>query len=236
MLNIDDFESTAPDWDPETDVESISQDEEAREHYVAVGKSKLRKNLDLPVDPKYNGNKVTRKEIESDSDEELVFDGEMSSENEFPNDAIDDGLEFQALEESDIQTENEFRNESENESERDSDTAIEEDLISKLMKQENDEKAFVKNLSEAAKADVEKGKHVVEQLSLWDGLLDMRIRIQKAVDSANILPREETFQEFVKVNETPELLESINETSKEIRSLFDSLLDVRTVSVKLTRH
>eukprot|EP00842_Homolaphlyctis_polyrhiza_P002719 jgi/Hompol1/3448/HPOL_006539-RA len=59
-----------------------------------------------------------------------------------------------------------------------------------------EEKKMLRTLSQSAQADVQKGQHVRNQLALSDGLLDIRIRIQKAIDLANRLPQPDTFAAF----------------------------------------
>jgi protein AATF/BFR2 len=57
--------------------------------------------------------------------------------------------------------------------------------LRKMMNEE--QKAVVATISEAAKADVEKGKAVRHQRKAFDSLLNIRIRLQKSVISANSL-------------------------------------------------
>ncbi|KAF8686775.1 hypothetical protein AX14_003812, partial [Amanita brunnescens Koide BX004] len=56
----------------------------AREHYVDVGPSTLRRNRDGVVDPKYDGERTTRKALmeESESDEDDEGEGEGKGESE----------------------------------------------------------------------------------------------------------------------------------------------------------
>ncbi|KAI5807412.1 apoptosis-antagonizing transcription factor [Peziza echinospora] len=95
------LQNTAPkDFDPEalegnhgdsdSDGSGAESDEEAsaaaaREHYVAVGKSKLRKPEPVVLDPKYNGTRVTREKLlagDFDDDAEEEEDSEEVSNDE----------------------------------------------------------------------------------------------------------------------------------------------------------
>ncbi|GAA5841023.1 hypothetical protein JCM11251_006786 [Rhodosporidiobolus azoricus] len=51
-----------------------------------------------------------------------------------------------------------------------------------------DDRAMVKQLKQAASADVEKGRDVKKQLAFSDSLLSSRIALQKAVQASNALP------------------------------------------------
>ncbi|CAB5364320.1 unnamed protein product [Rhizophagus irregularis] len=64
-----------------------------REHYVAVGKSSLRRNLFILDDPKYVGKRSSRKDIfENYSNDEDDEDAEQSSEVEDESDKIDNKI------------------------------------------------------------------------------------------------------------------------------------------------
>jgi len=82
---------------------------------------------------------------------------------------------------------------------------------------------MVNNMSQSIKSDIEKGKQVKNQISLCDSLLDLRIRIQKAVNIANQLPQYNVFSYFN--NEDVE--EKVNETKKETLDLINDLLQIR---------
>lgn len=84
------------DYDPEDenganqdDFADDTEDEEIpfgdREHYQAVGKSKLRKPESAPLDPKYGGVAVSRKALDIDSDEdEPLVSGDDGDEDDDP--------------------------------------------------------------------------------------------------------------------------------------------------------
>jgi len=80
-------------------------------------------------------------------------------------------------------------------------------------------------MSQSIKSDIEKGKQVKNQISLCDSLLDLRIRIQKAVNIANQLPQYDIFSYFDNKNE--EIEKGINETKKETLDLISDLLQIR---------
>ncbi len=73
--------------------------------------------------------------------------------------------------------------------------------------------------------EVEKGKAVKNQLALWDQLLEGRIKIQKALVTANRLPQPHTFPEF-KERGGAELAGELKNTHKALKALQRSLLEL----------
>ncbi|KAJ3254420.1 hypothetical protein HK103_007214 [Boothiomyces macroporosus] len=224
LLDLDDLTSTAPDWDPETDGEEESDvdEQQVREHYVQVAKSKLRDALEVPLDEKYKGKKVTRKDLEkqvelegheADSDQEIKFD----SEEEFDFDGSQE------------ETEGEDDSEGSHEGSEDDDDTIGKDndelaMMSRLEQQEEDEKAMLKKMSENQKMEIEKGQHVKSQLTLWDGILDLRVRIQKGVEAANILPQHSVYYDHLNEEGVDE---KVQEATGALQSLLNNLVDMR---------
>lgn len=70
---------------------------------------------------------------------------------------------------------------------------------------------------------MEKGKAVKDQLALWDQLLEGRIKIQKALVSANQLPQPLIFPEFKK---NPEFAGALKNSHKALKALQRSLLEL----------
>ncbi|KAF5985680.1 Che-1-like protein [Fusarium bulbicola] len=85
-------EPIAQDYDPEANVE-VSEDgsgsEESEdenvgtEHYVSVGKSKLRKQEGLSLGPQYRGSRVSRDALEEESESEDENEDEESGDEQF---------------------------------------------------------------------------------------------------------------------------------------------------------
>ncbi|XP_071760288.2 protein AATF [Centroberyx gerrardi] len=73
---------------------------------------------------------------------------------------------------------------------------------------------------------VEKGKAVKNQLALWDQLLEGRIKIQKALVTANQLPQPQTFPEFKKRGGA-ELAGALKNSHKALKALQRSLLELQ---------
>ncbi|XP_067293969.1 protein AATF isoform X2 [Pseudorasbora parva] len=74
--------------------------------------------------------------------------------------------------------------------------------------------------------EVEKGKAVKNQLALWDLMLERRIKMQKALVTANQLPQPQTFPEF-KSRGGAEYAEALKNSHKALKALQRSLLELQ---------
>lgn len=73
--------------------------------------------------------------------------------------------------------------------------------------------------------EVEKGKAVQNQLALWDQLLEGRIKIQKALVTANQLPQPLTFPEFRRTGGV-EFIGALKNSHKALKALQRSVLEL----------
>ncbi|XP_029988122.1 protein AATF [Sphaeramia orbicularis] len=73
--------------------------------------------------------------------------------------------------------------------------------------------------------EVEKGKAVKNQLALWDQLLEGRIKIQKALVTANQLPQPQTFPEFKRRGDA-DFAGALKNSHKALKALQRSLLEI----------
>ncbi|BGP17846.1 rRNA-processing protein bfr2 [Rhodosporidiobolus nylandii] len=191
------------------------RDRAARAEYVEVGQSKLRKRGEAVLDPKYGGKKSSRAALYGD--DESASGGEeddvMASGSDGENDAMDaelaglldagddyeseeDAEGFEDLEAGSGSGEGEGEDdEDEEDSEDEEDEAPTQAASSAAMgakgekpRISKDDRAMMKQLKQAASADVEKGRDVKKQLAFADTLLSSRIAIQKAVQASNSLP------------------------------------------------
>ncbi|KAK2673254.1 hypothetical protein RAB80_010797 [Fusarium oxysporum f. sp. vasinfectum] len=241
-------EPIAKDYDPEANVEvsengsgsEESEDENAgTEHYVSVGKSKLRKQEGLSLGHQYRGSRVSRdaleeenlardeaeandSEIESDdaldeSDEErfkeFTFRGSskpkkpvskrataadyMSSsddggagvgededdESESVEDDMDDGLDALVDGEEGSDDESDENDDEEGSGEEDEDDDDSESDDEESEAKAKNAKPIMAALS--TRPDVDKGLAIRQQRKAYDGLLNIRIRLQKALIAAN---------------------------------------------------
>lgn len=181
-----------------------------REHYVAVGKSKLRQNADQPQGPSYKGRAVSRNDLEdSDSDDPFArgFDEEDSEEEEDSEDAggveLDGGEDSEGAElDDDLEDEDEDMDSKDDDSEDAQDSAAsgssDEDNSDDEAKPDasavrsmfQDTKSFTSTLAAGAQADIAKGQAIKKQRKTFDTLLNTRIRLQKALISTNSMAAE----------------------------------------------
>ncbi|XP_034534061.1 protein AATF [Notolabrus celidotus] len=92
--------------------------------------------------------------------------------------------------------------------------------------EDDDEEGVVRTFSQdKVDEEVEKGKSVKNQLALWDQLLEGRIKIQKALMSANQLPQPDTLPEF-KSRGGAEFAGELKNTHKALKALQRSLVEL----------
>lgn len=89
-----------------------------------------------------------------------------------------------------------------------------------------DEGAVQTFSQDKADEEVEKGKAVKNQLALWDQVLEGRIRIQKALVTANQLPQPQTFPDF-KNSGGETFASELKNAHKALKALQRSLLDLQ---------
>ncbi|KAI8365289.1 apoptosis antagonizing transcription factor-domain-containing protein [Radiomyces spectabilis] len=241
---IADLDITAPkDFDPEDITEPLNDhfasddegeendDSGARDHYVSVGKSALRNQQFLLDDPRYSGKRTSRKELYS-SDEEVMQD-DWKNDNDDDDDELSDDDELElALNQDEASEVSEGDDMDDQNDDYDDDDVVEEQeasedeaLKDELRKIEQDERQMISQISKSAQSDVEKGKHVRQQLTLWENFLESRIRVQKMVDVANQLPQHDTWAAFV---EKEDVDEDLAATKEQLREVTDELMELRT--------
>ncbi|KAF2091711.1 TRAUB-domain-containing protein [Saccharata proteae CBS 121410] len=203
-----DFDPEEPDNynsdSDESDAEAATGNE-GREHYENVGKSKLRKRNVVPLGPQYEGSRVSRDAVEDDdsddpfakgfasgsdddeeSDAEARPDGEDDDDSEEGSGFSDEQDEMDGAdseEEDDGTSATDLSDEDEDMDDAEPSTAVDRDELRKIMAEE--QKTVAATISEAAKADAEKGRAVRAQRKTFDSLLNTRIRLQKALIATN---------------------------------------------------
>lgn len=206
MITDFDPEEDAPPPDSDEDSDVAEEDNNAgREHYVDVGKSKLRKRDIVPLGPRYEGSRISRDAIADDEDDDDPFSkgfDEEDSEKEDAEDAEEDGVSGEEddsedgdedLEDGDspaTDLSDEDNDEAEDEEDDDGMDGIEDDTddraeLRRMMAEE--QKSVAATLSQAAKSDAEKGRAVKKQRTAFDSLLNTRIKLQKALVGVNTL-------------------------------------------------
>jgi protein AATF/BFR2 len=215
---LDPAPSSSSDEHSDADLSDVEDPNAGREHYAAVGKSKLRQAADTPSGPAYKGKAISRNDFEdSDSDDPFAkgFDEEESEDDDDDEEgihgvALDGGDESDEEETGDeLEDEDEEMNSDEDDSddeqdgaasgssdEGDSDEAAKPDPSAAksdrpaMRSMFQDTKSFTSTLAAGAEADVAKGQAVKKQRKNFDTLLNTRIRLQKALISTNSMAAE----------------------------------------------
>lgn len=210
-VDIENFEDRDDDSESGGDVDYDS--DLATEHYVKVGKSKIRDDAPA-LNPKYKAGKVSRKALyddeeedgdgangfidedddEEDDDDDEDEDDEEEEEEGEGNGFIDDEVEVDEDDEDDEDEDDEDQDMEDQEQEDESDEELSENendssaraTLKELLREEK--KAAKQQAKEATVSDAQKGFAIQKQTDLYETLLDARITFQKAVQSANALP------------------------------------------------
>ncbi|XP_041054084.1 protein AATF [Carcharodon carcharias] len=218
--------------------------------------SKLRKHASVllsDTDKRYAGQTTSRKALReeagenslsgcSDEEEETVDDLE-STENDEDNEEEETNVEplcntmkrcnfdFQKIKdfekftegmddigESDDSSELEDEDEDEEEEDQDDDRNHED--------MEKGNVTVMKFSKEKVAEEVEKGQSVKNQIALWDQILEGRIRLQKALLTANQLPQPDSFPTFKKEG-GPEFATALKDSCKALKALLRSLVELQ---------
>lgn len=213
-------------------------------HYVNVGKSKLRDNGIHIRDTKYTGKASSRKDIFGDQSDSESGSGDADEQGsgEDSEDASEDDIvqggdnsdEVSDSEEENSQTNAEDQHnavsltnssdeESEDEPATDEETADTKRLkLKQLMA--NERTHIINRLSTSTHTDALKGYAVIAQQKTFDKIIDTRIKVQKALSSANALPlSNETFEELLE-DDTETL---VDEAHSAVNGLLDTILALR---------
>lgn len=173
-----------------------------------------------PITAAYKGTKSSRKDIfenqdepsendmqpsDEDDIEESGSEGDMAAFEDFDREVGNGSASFDSedddepldSEADDSQTDSDSGSDrsdisqDESEEESEDDNSEDERQAAELKKMlADDQKAMVQEVARTAVADAEKGQAVKKQLSLYDSLLDARIKLQKGLQSTNLLCEE----------------------------------------------
>ncbi|KAF6722053.1 Protein AATF [Oryzias melastigma] len=156
-------------------------------------------------------------EEEEDDDEEEIQDGDSLNDSDEPSlmKTSDSSADYHCLAEG--VEELEMSEEDEEESGESGESDEDDDSVEEVVRTFSQDKVD---------GEVEKGRAVRNQLALWDQFLEARIKIQKALVTANQLPQPHTFPEFRKRGGA-ELQGVLGNTHKALKALQRSLLELQ---------
>ncbi|KPJ04050.1 Protein AATF [Papilio xuthus] len=199
-------------------------------------------NLLSEISKKYEGKVVSRKDLEKDSENDVSDDAD-SAASDNADEKGESKIDSESGDESDdysitkIQkqitgTDDESEVTEGDDGEQDDGSGSDDDDsegydISALDEpvKESFEHMKKENISEEAK----KGACVRNQLLIWEGLLEMRIHLQRCMGTANKMPFNDTFKEL---RENTECMEESNKTINNVATVLDKLLTIQNLLFK----
>lgn len=211
---LDPAPSSSEDERSGSDISDVEDEKVGREHYTVVGKSKLRKPVEVPLGPEYTGRKVDRKALEdSDSDdpfargfddedseasdeerEDDINSAELDSEDESGGSDAEGGLDLDMSDEDEEMgssaegvSDDEEDSEASDGEKPSKDKKPDASAVRDLMAAS---KSFTSTIAAGTQSDVTKGEAIKTQRKAFDTLLNSRIRLQKALISTNSMAAE----------------------------------------------
>ncbi|WVQ66663.1 uncharacterized protein L199_004850 [Kwoniella botswanensis] len=210
---------------------------EGKEHYLDVGPSRLRMQLDDQEGSggtlrgvKYQGEKVGRRKIfdDDDDDEEdggMNF-GEVEDSEADDDEDEDEGEDDDGEEEEDEDDDDEEEDEDEDEDEDEEDEDQEE--VQPKPKSSNKTLDPMASLRDSRAKDIEKGIAIRRQKALFESLLTLRITLQKALSSSTSLPKSidayPSDPEGEIASKKAEILKSLSDLNERLFTLREHLL------------
>lgn len=189
----------------------IETNGEEKAHYTTVGKSRLRDDGIELDDDKYQGTVGSR-------DKAFGNDSESEEEGESEGESESDAVSLRTDSEDELISESE----SEKEASETEDASYKRERLARLIQQETSN--AVKKLSETTRKDAAKGLCILEQNKLFENIIDVRIKLQKALNSANNLPLTKESWKHLKSDKTDSL---IKESQKLLTKVLGQMIEFR---------
>ena len=240
-------------YDDDDNEEDVPRFEEFDEHFEidnklsAIRKQNVKQLNEL--DSKYKGKVVSRKEMEQEENSERSSDDGSDSEQEngVNNDYATDSDEKNSEEEENSDQQDDMNSDEDMDSDEDDGSGEDNDDDEEDDDDELDLSQFTKNKSEnghnnsikdstklikntSANEEVQKGISVQNQLKVWEKLLEVRIKSQKMVITANSFP---DFDANVNLstNDDGQFKEKVTGAVDGLYGLLDNLLELQTTLV-----
>ena len=168
--------------------------DDAREHYVDVGKSKLRTPKTAALGPQYRGSRVSRDALTDDGNNDDPFGRGFEEEDSDEDDGGLVGGGGSSSEDEDAEDENTGTSDTDLSAEDATDLKPKADaMVMADLRTEtrrafaNDQKTVSTSLAQSTKVDVERGRAVKQQQAAFDSLLNARIKLQKSLVGVNTI-------------------------------------------------
>lgn len=208
------------------------------DHYVKVLKSNLRRDKDsIALGGKYTGSVADRSSIygnmagnrptsDSEDEEDEEDEGQESSDDDEEEDGNDEDDNDDIEEEEDNEIDDHDGSlDNSDVSDEDSNGDAERAKLKAMMSKERDH--IVSRMSQASSNDSLKGYAILQQHSLFDNILDIRLKVQKAVSNSNMLPADARTLKKGKFS-TKNTTALLDDTISKGYDLLDSILALRS--------
>ncbi|KAF5099610.1 hypothetical protein D0Z03_000984 [Geotrichum reessii] len=198
------------------------------EHYVAVEKSKLRDDSIVVDDKRYKGSKTSRKDLYADSEEEE--ESEDDNEENDKNDSDEEEFDDEESMDEDEEMKSDSEDEEEIEENLETPEEVSETKRNKLQAiLDTEKKVLASQLSTIAHTDAEKGAAIQQQMTVYESILDTRIKLQKGLAAANTFPLTSESLDKIKTDESDAKIEKLK---KSLYKLLDELTSIRVNMMK----
>ncbi|KAL2719742.1 protein AATF [Vespula maculifrons] len=224
LLNAAPTNIVSDEESEDTKAKVVERYEESDDSDDVTKRSKIRKEnvqfLD-ELDKRYEGKKVSRKdiyeEVREDNSDYEEFDSMEEESADETNNYMDVENEDEDL--SDENEEEELTEESEDEDEQDV------DKDNPLYRERNRDANFKTMSATNVKEEIEKGQCIQSQLRLWESLLEMRIKLQKCLTNSNQMPQYDIHKSF---RNDMDFMKRTNEAKSKLTLLLDNMLNLQT--------
>lgn len=264
-LNLDALLNVAPEsFDPEDEHQNdlvpsdedakendeIMSEKAARQHYVDVGPSEMRRKArltesDVLEKPHYQGLKASREEIFGDAmgnNEEEEVDDSSDDEEYLDDEELDeDDLE-------DLKGDEEDQDTKENTDDREDEEDVPEENESSLLHtasnhgsahamdqpfatattvamQEQESLSLMEQIRKKRSQDTKKGQDVRKQIKNWEKVLRLRISFQKVITTVSRLPPPGLLDEYFEA--APSARDEVDAAAAELEDIATQMLELR---------
>lgn len=172
------------------------------------------------------------KKLNPHSDEELndesALESDVDDRNSLSSEEVEGDKDEELGEEEDGEEE-----EDDGEEEEDDGEEEEEEVGSVDDNEEDESEISVQKMSKTSQGtDINKGKCVQNQLSLWDHLLECRIKMHKGINLCNQLPQGPVYKQFTKIAGENHFMTAGQGAQIAIKTLLDNCLELQDLLLK----
>ncbi|KAM5180951.1 protein AATF [Mantella aurantiaca] len=233
-------------WDPEDDgdeataakvIEKFDEGEIEDDDGAVILKNLQKRTVTFlsDTDKRYQGKTTSRKDLKAelgeqsfseDSDEEASQGEDSSLElRSGDEDEGTDAEENESAEEED--DDDDYEDGADDNENAEQDSSEDDEVSTQHDREESDSQDGVQTFSkEKVSSDVAKGQGIKNQITIWDQLLEGRIKIQKVLLSANQLPQHDMLALFKETGGS-ELLTPLMNSYKALKELMRSLVQLQ---------